>query len=265
MAIAPVLKTGVRKDLQVRILYPPFERMRRFFPSRFFEGRGRKLAGFLSLSFAVALLATAATPRSICACSMRFAGTTPAMKADLRNLVLALDDFFVDSGRFATSPEELTPNRYRLSTDVEWVSFSASADSLAARIRSKSLGIECWIDVGLTPDGVSPEYDGEVSCDPEPIDMYPIYAGAAYFALLLLAFVIRFVRAGRSLPAISGATLLRFLAACIIHPYWPLPRRDLSCYANAEARELAWVVLMGCIVLWMIFRGVELDEPPRAA
>ncbi len=24
MAIAPVLKTGVRKDIQVRILYPPF-------------------------------------------------------------------------------------------------------------------------------------------------------------------------------------------------------------------------------------------------
>jgi hypothetical protein len=120
--------------------------MRRFFTQQLGNGRALRLAGALALALGIALVANAATPRAACACSPKAKAYLASMKADLRNLISAQEEFFADSGRFAASLSELDSVRYRLSYGVELVSLAARANGFDARVSHPSgISQQCWI------------------------------------------------------------------------------------------------------------------------
>lgn len=218
------------------------------------------------LSLGIALMATAATPRAICACTTNEKAYVASMKADLRNLVTAQEAFFSDSLRYAVSLSELDSTRFRLSSGVEWLSLEGWAEGFSARVHYPSAVTQaCWINVGRLPDGSENEFDGEPRCDPSPPEMFPIIAGLVYGSLVLVAFGIRVARAGNGLPPMGVGTMSRFFLLCVVHPFWPHDRMSVSCYSTAEAIELFWVLMMAAITIWMAMRSVADWEPPRAA
>jgi hypothetical protein len=245
--------------------------MRRFFTQHLWSGPAPRIAGAVVLALGIALVANAATPRAACACSPKAKAYLAAMKADLRNLITAQDDFFADSGRFAASLSELDSLRYRLSHGVELVSLKARADGFDARVSHPSgISQQCWISATIGADGLLNLADPQ--CDPWPSALFPaprnmftVYTAGAYAGLWLLALVVRILRAGRSLPPLRRRTLAGFLALTVLHPYRLSPRIVDGCNGFVPSLELLWVPMMAGIFIWMLARRGNRGEPPRPA
>jgi len=246
--------------------------MRRFFTQHLWNGRARRLAGALVFALGIALVANAATPRAACACSPKAKAYLASMKADLRNLFIAQEEFFADSGRFAGSLSELDSVQYRLSYGTELVSLAARADGFDARVGYPSrMSQNCWISATIGADGSLTL--AEPQCDPWPSDLFPapilysgmVYPMATYAALWLLTLVVRVRRAGSSLPPLRRRTTVGFLSLAIIHPYWLYDRSVDSCNGLAPVLQMLWVPLMAVICIGMLVRRGNLGEPPRPA
>jgi len=247
--------------------------MRRFFTQHLVNSRALRLAGALVLALGMALVANAATPRAACACSPKAKAYLASMKADLRNLISAQEEFFADSGRFAASLSELDSVRYRLSYGVELVSLAARANGFDARVSHPSgISQQCWISATIGADGLLNL--AEPQCDPWPSKLFPaprrhnmfgVYAGATYAALWLLTLVVRIRRAGSRLPPLRIRTTLGFLSLAVIHPYWLYNRSVDGCNGLNPLAELLWVPMMAGIFIWMLVRRGNRGEPPRPA
>jgi hypothetical protein len=190
------------------------------------------------------------------------------MKADLRNLISAQEEFFADSGRFAASLSELDSVRYWLSYGNVLVSLKARADGFDARV-SHPTGIsqQCWISATIEADGLLNLADPQ--CDPwpsalfpAPRDMFTVYTAGAYAGLWLLALVVRILRAGKSLPRLRRRTLAGFLALAVLHPYRLSPRIVNGCNGFVPLFELLWVPMMALIAVWMLVRRRTNGDAP---
>ena len=269
MAIATVLKTVVRKDLQVRILYPPFSRVRLFWCTLMRGARATRMIGTLAVSFALALVANAATPRSLCACSVKQKSAISEMKAELRNLVTAQERFFTDSGRYAASEAELTSTRFLPYSGLQFASFTAWGNGFSARVSYPSRApTECWITVGPLPDGGVNPYDGEPQCDPPPtppVNINRIYMAAAYALLLLMAVAVRIYRAGSSLPPMGIGIILAFVVLGALHPFWTGYRTDPSSCTLGASLESMSICVAAVLALWMVVRSKERWDSPQSA
>jgi len=245
--------------------------MRRFFTQQLWNGRALRLAGALVLALGIALVANAATPRAACACTPKAKAYLASMRADLRNLISAQEDFFADSGRFAASLSELDSVRYRLSYGNVLVGLAARADGFDARVSHPSgISQQCWISATIEADGLLNLADPQ--CDPwpsalfpAPRDMFTVYTAGAYAALWLLALVVRILRAGASLPPLRRRTLAGFLTLAVLHPYSLSPRIVNGCNGFVPSLELLWVPMMAVICIWMLVRRGNRGEPPRPA
>ena len=235
--------------------------MRRIFARPQWNTRPLRVAGIFVLALGVALVANAATPRAACACTPKAKAYLASMKADLRILITAQEDFFADSGRFAASLSELDSVRYRLSYGVELVSLKARADGFDARVsRPTGISQQCWISATIGADGLLNLADPQ--CDPwpsalfpAPRDMFTVYTAGAYAGLWLLALVVRILRAGKSLPPFRRRTIAGFLSLAVLHPYSLSPRIVNGCNGIVPSLELLWVPLMAGIAVWMLARG----------
>ncbi len=227
-----------------------------------------RLMGALAVSLALALVANAATPRSLCACSGKQKSKIAEMKADLRNLVTAQEQFFTDSGRYAASQAELTPTRYQSYAGLQFASFAAWGNGFSARVRYPSgAPTECWITVGPLPDGGVNLYDGEPQCDPPPtppVDINRIYMAATYALLLLFAIAVRFYRAGASLPPVGIGIILAFVILGGLHPFWTGYRTEGSGCTIGASLESISISIAAVLALWMVVRRKERWDTPRS-
>ena len=123
MAIAAVLKTAVRKDLQVRILYPPF-----------------LAAVALPL---LLVLGLAATPRAACACSTRAPMVRGVTLAAARTLIDAQEQFRADSGRFGRVDELTAASLYWAESQTSLTVVASNESSFTATITFPS-----WEQIG---------------------------------------------------------------------------------------------------------------------
>jgi type IV pilus assembly protein PilA len=248
--------------------------MRRIFGSlmrNIFSGltprkHGAQLAGTVLVALGIAFVANAAMPRALHARINKTKAYVATMKADLRNLVTAQEDYFSDSVRYTASIADLIPASYSFSTGVELVSLSAHGAGFSARVRYPGgTERECWIAVGPLPDGTANLNDGEPICDLPPIDKGRIYLAVAYAALLLFALGVRLARGGITLPPAGVPFFAGFLFLAAVHPFWTGYRTEsYSCFDTLGPEWLS-VWLAGIIALWMTTRGYQDPNPPRPA
>lgn len=241
--------------------------MRCFFTRQMRDGRATRLAGALLLSLGIAFMANAATPRSLCACSGKQKSYIADVKADLRNLVTAQEQFFADSGRYAASEEELPPLRIHFYSEVEFASLSAWGNGFSARVRHPSGGLpDCRITVGPLPNGDVNLNDGEPQCDPMPIppvNTDRLYMAATYALLLLVAIAVRVYRAGASLPPLGTGIIITFTTVGTLHPFWTGYRIEPSGCTIGASLESISISIAAVLALWMVVRRRERWETPR--
>lgn len=231
---------------------------------RMWSGSGQRLTGALLLSLSIALVVTAATPRSVCACN--YTGKIPltTMRAELRNLVTAQEAYFADSGRYALTAAELTPSRYSLAAGVELVGISSWGTGYEARVRYPSrTDRECWIAAGPLPDGSFPQFEGEPRCDPPPLDTDRFIMAAFYALLVLVAIAVRVARAGGSLPPMNVGVVSVFLLLAVVHPFWTGYRTEGGGCSFGASVESISITLAVIIATWMVVRSREEWKLPR--
>lgn len=219
------------------------------------SSRVARFTAALFLTLGVAMLATAATPRSICACNFKGKMYLTLLRSELRNLVTAQESFFADSGRYAASESELIPSRHTLADGVEIVRFAAWGDSFEVRVRStRDTTRECWLSTGPARDGTLNSAEGEPVCDPPPFDSERLYMAIAYVLLVLTAIVVRFSRAGDALPPVGNGARFIFMFVGVAHPFWTGYRSEGD--GCVFGTGLAWISLglAGFLALWMSVR-----------
>jgi hypothetical protein len=241
--------------------------MRRFFTQALWDGRPMRFAAAALLSLGIAFVANAATPRSLCACSGKRKSYIADVKADLRNLVTAQEQFFADSGRYAASEEELPPLRIHFFSEVEFASLTAWGNGFGARVRHPSGGLpDCWITVGPLPDGDVNLNDGEPQCDPMPIppvNTDRLYMAATYALLLLVAMAVRVYRAGASLPPMGTGIIITFMIFGALHPFWTGYRIEPSGCTIGASLESISISIAAVLALWMVVRRKERWDTPQ--
>jgi hypothetical protein len=204
MAIATVLKTVVRKDLQVRILCPPL----------------RALLGALSL-VVLASVALPMTPSTVCACTTRAGLGRAAMRTDLRHLADAQELFKADSGRYTSLAELSAAQLWQPSAGVTATEFILETDGWSARLANRAdPGVACWMRVGAGSDGAP-------VCDPYPTDDTHLRFAIAYLVLLVSAFLAERWRVHRGDIPRSRGRLAVLVLLLVAHPFWE-PVRELT-------------------------------------
>lgn len=183
MAIAAVLKTAVRKDLQVRILYPPF----------------------LAAAVLVLGLGLAATPRAACACSTRAPAVRGITLAAARGLVDAQERFFADSGRFGSVEDLTAASLFLADPNVLVTVVSSDAGRFTATVTYANWDPEPRCTVTVYADGRPSQRDCVNLPDKSESERR---AALIYFPLVLLGIGVRFATAGKRHRPIAMGTFI---------------------------------------------------------
>lgn len=109
----------------------------------------------------VAILVTIAIPLWH---SMRERGYVALMQADLRNLAVTQETFFIDNEYYATSVAELAAKGFRSSPYVQFLISEATRGGWSASVSHPGTQQQCYLFVGFAAPVGAATTNGVVTC-----------------------------------------------------------------------------------------------------
>ena len=109
----------------------------------------------------VAILVTIAIPLWH---SMRERGYAALMQADLRNLAVTQETFFIDNEYYATSVSELVAKGFRSSAYVQFLITEATRSGWSAAVTHPGTSQQCYLYVGFAAPVGAATMNGVITC-----------------------------------------------------------------------------------------------------
>lgn len=123
--------------------------------------RGFTLVELMITTAVVAILATLAIPLWH---NMRERGYMALMQADLRNLAVTQETFFIENEAYAASVNELVAKGFRQSPAVQFVITEATRGGWSASVSHPGTPQQCYLFVGLAAPVGAATANGVVTC-----------------------------------------------------------------------------------------------------
>lgn len=123
--------------------------------------RGFTLIELMITTAIVAILVTIAIPLWH---SMRERGFVALMQADLRNLSVTQETFFIDNDYYAPTVSQLEAKGFRSSGSVAFVIAEATRTGWSATVSHPGTGQECHLFVGFAAPVGSATRNGVIDC-----------------------------------------------------------------------------------------------------